>query len=147
MPLRKSIADAIKERLRTSLPDAIKSLWDIEPVSVAMEQLTFTHVDEAGEILRHCGDFQGVVRLNLVADEVDDFTLDYLIIGLLAKPLQIDLPVGMEIEQICPRAKLTLLDQRDGFNDQTAITSLRFNITGGYYERVEAVTRLEMTHA
>lgn len=127
MRLRTRFADEIRSRMTALLPEAMATVWDVQSVVVAVEQIKFTSAGGLeGEWLRKAS-LSGVAVAELRADEIDTLEVEPLIASLVTDPPHLVYEAG-PVGQFSERARFVLADWRDVIRDSQVASALRFSV-------------------
>ncbi|MFK7866222.1 MAG: hypothetical protein AB8B77_02130 [Alphaproteobacteria bacterium] len=135
MTLKSRIIDALKERMRAG------NLAMLKDAQIAFEILRFVPACEQEKLLERCGDFKGVVRLNMDQNAIAEDDLSNFLINMIANPIMMVADLQMPIHHFTENARLIPLDLQE--KEQNMII-LRFSLSGSFYKRIDAPPIMEI---
>lgn len=137
MRLRSRIIEELRARLSATLPDAMRTAWGGDAVVCAIETLKFTPSSGNRDDFEAMLDFNGVVRAELRADDVDALELEPLLASLIGEPIHLNPDPATVVGGLSERARVTLIEMRDTIRDASVVSGLRFGVVGCVVGRVD----------
>lgn len=136
MRLRTQLQDVLKTRIQAVFPDLLQTVWDHSALVLVIEELHFSAASgpiEGEDWVREAS-VDGVVRIELRADNIDSHEFEPLIPDLVKNPVFVTLPGITDAppmpDEICTKARLTLMEWRDAIRDTDVVAALRFELAG-----------------
>lgn len=142
MRLRSRLQAELVDRISQHVPAALETVWGYKSVVVAIEQLTLKPAGDT-DTWNKCVAFEGIVRAELHADNIDELVIEPLVCDLIAAPMIIPaLPVstGESTEE----GRANLFEMRDAMRDQQVVMTLRFRAEGNFLCASEIITRPDL---
>ena len=138
MTLRARFASAVLERVKAHAPGATETVWDVSAIMCVIESLKFTACDDCLNDYQMLGGFEGVLRVELHADQIDTINFMPMVADLLQNPVTLPNILSDEIGQ-CEMARAVLIEQRDAVrNVNEVLAAFRFEVVGSIIRRLDA---------
>ncbi len=137
MRLRTRFAAEMQSRLIASLPEAVETVWDGQAVVVAVEQIKFTPAGGIEGEWERKAVLSGVVRAEIIADNVDTLEVEPLIADLVATPAVLGYVAETPLGHLSEKARFVLADWRDAIRDTQVISALRFTAEATIAEHID----------
>lgn len=130
MRLRSRLQNELKARLAATLPEAVTSTWDHDPVVVLIEQLKFKSAGGLRNDWAFSASFDGIARAELLASGIDDLIVEPLISDLVTEPIHLTFTPDAVPGQSSENARFILIDWRDVVREMQVASALRFQVSG-----------------
>ena len=141
MKLRKRISDDLKGRIKSILPEVIETVWDNDALLVMVEAITFKPLGGFSGNWKELSSFDGVLRVELRSDRIDDLAAEALIANFLKSPPFLKLPDDAKADEHHLKARLKLTEWRDSIRDNMVVGALRLQVNGTICQFTAPISR------
>lgn len=147
MKLRARFSDEITVRMKSLLPAALQTAWGERSCVTVIENLAYGTLAGIYEGSGNApdfdlvGSFEGVLVVEINADDIDQLPLEILLANLLQQPVTLLFNSDAGTGEISEKCASRLLSSRDSISDTRVVHQLRFAVNGEYGVAVDAATR------